>query len=75
VVRRLVPMNLLAPAVRPALATVGTAGVLWLVRGLPLVPALAVAAAAHLALGLALGLWTLEEWRALAARRLGPGGA
>ena len=69
VARRLVPMNLLAPLARPLLAAAGTAGVLWLTRSVALVPALLLAAAAHLGLGLALRLWSVEEWRALLPRR------
>lgn len=75
VVTRLVPMNLLAPIAKPALAGAGLGLVMWLLRGAPVYVALALATASYLALGALLKLWSRREFMALLPGRAGEGAA
>ena len=70
VARRLVPMNLLLPLLKPGLAGLGLAGLMWLLRGAGLPVALGAALVGYLGLGLLLGLWHRSEWNALLPGRL-----
>jgi O-antigen/teichoic acid export membrane protein len=70
VARRLVPMNLFAPLVKPGLAGLVLAGAMWLLRGTGLPLALGAGLLVYAGLGLLLGLWHRSEWNALLPGRL-----
>jgi O-antigen/teichoic acid export membrane protein len=69
VLRMIAVLNPLAPILRPLVASLGMAGVLWLCRTWPLWTALVAGGASYALLAWPLGLWRANEWRTVWAVR------